>query len=197
MPKTNIDPGPTPEEAAEAQAVISKRTELVELERDVVLALQAHRISDEELNTDSRYDYLRGRLEQRWNGHRPKVRKLEKLLETTRDELEDIIVKVPAAGEVIAAEKSRKAAEVAAELQPAHRAAVQEIAKALEALSAAVVREVEIRAELTRRTGEICNSRLPILLFPGVGALDDFSSPAAAWFRMAERHGLLNRKGKG
>jgi hypothetical protein len=78
-------------------------------------------------------------------------------------------------------------------LQPKHRAAVKQLAAAVEALSAAITAEREVRDEMqasglaANGSGYLsdCSSQL------GTGTLDEWSSRASAWARDMRRLGVL------
>jgi hypothetical protein len=86
--------------------------------------------------------------------------------------------------------RRRETDRLAKLFEPKHRAAVEMIADALEALTAAIEAERSVRGELARVAPEPDSRFLPVLS-PDIGILTDLNSTAAGWARYARQLGYL------
>ena len=133
------------------------------------------------------------RAERYLQGRQISRRRLALELEETRETL-------PASLERLHEERSafdrasRDEAERAAKaLVPHHRAAVLDLAKAVEVLCRSIAAEAAVRQEFARTAPEPAS-----LLLPDVGSelllgtLDDYHSPASAWARRLRSLGVLD-----
>ena len=94
--------------------------------------------------------------------------------------------------EAWAATCRRETTRIARELQRPHKRAVKAMAKAVEALSLAIVDEIETRAELARTAPECESSHLPDCTYDlKIGTLADFNSAASTWARRMRKLEIL------
>jgi hypothetical protein len=85
--------------------------------------------------------------------------------------------------------RRRETTRIAEQLAPKHRAAVMAIARAFEALSAAIQSERDVHAELSRTAPERESALLPSMA-PAIGTLAEYDSVAAAWARRYRQMGF-------
>lgn len=122
-------------------------------------------------------------------------RRREKLIDQLADiadEIADFKPKLMVESELWQAARRRETAVIAGKMQPAHKAAITAIAKALEALSIAIEEETATRKELARVAPERESSLLPNCSDDlMVGTLADWNSPASAWARRMRKLNIL------
>ena len=89
--------------------------------------------------------------------------------------------------------RRREADTIARELQPRQRAAVKKIAKALEALSIALIEEADVRHEFRQRSPHPDSAYLPDCTreIAMIGAVGEYGAPAQRWACRMRELGVL------
>ena len=119
------------------------------------------------------------RLEAKINKDHARLRKLEQ-------------EKVPIEYERLAAARRARTNELAASMQPEHRAIIQRMTDAVQALSDAILAERELHARLKREAPLDTSAKLPnVSQILGTGALSDRDSQLWAYRAFINRLGIL------
>ena len=123
---------------------------------------------------------------------RKRPEKISENLLDVQDELAEFLPIFFAETEAIAAAKRRETNRLAGLLQPRHRAAVREMASALEQLSRATEAEREVRAELARRAPLPTSPNLPDLSGELLlGCMFEHDGRLWSWARHIRKLGIL------
>ena len=158
----------------------AKHRDLIERRDGIQLALSFSKSGLDKRTPEALVAKARPFLDQARGRPRTLARQLTKL----EDEIEDLTTKVQVELELWQAARRQETGRIARDLQPRHRAAIKEIAKAVEALSRAMTEELDTRAELARTAPEQTSAYLPNCIGGLViGTLVDWNSPASEWAR--------------
>ena len=188
------DPTPTPFEAARDrwQAARAEVRDLRERLGDAQAALTSQSY-DAAPGERFVLNPLRERAARFLAGRELSERHLRRAVEDLEDELTAALERLRAAQETYQTERDREADALARRLQPRHRAAALELARAVEALSAATVEERAVRAELLASgLAPAGHGLLPDASSTLLGTLDEFESVASRWGREMRRLGVLD-----
>lgn len=195
FPKSRTDPPKSNLDQAEQRwrAVDGKFAQLTQSIERRQIALSLHRNPDD-ARDESRTAWARSYAAEFIQIARRRPDRVEREILDLTDQLDDIRAEHAAARVELEHQRAVATSEIAVELQPRQRQAVQRIAAALEALSRSLADANEINAELARRAPLPTSAFLPFITGElCFAALGDPNSAASAWARRMKSIGILSK----